>query len=64
MFFSPGDMDIINGILDSGVGREIAEARSAVANVGKMNPEGAHVYPVQLYPEKLVYFIEYLLYTC
>jgi len=49
--FSPGDMDIINGILDSGVGREIAEARSAVANVGKMNPEGAHVYPVQLYPE-------------
>ena len=49
--FSPGDMEIINGILDSGVGREISEARSAVSNVGKMNPDGAHVFPVQLYPE-------------
>ncbi|MEC1178989.1 hypothetical protein P9B03_10885 [Metasolibacillus meyeri] len=49
--FSPGDMEIINGILDSGVGREIAEARSTIANVGKMNPDGGHVYPVQLYPE-------------
>ncbi|WP_341299608.1 hypothetical protein MHB44_13700 [Lysinibacillus sp. FSL H8-0500] len=49
--FSPGDMEIINGILDSGVGREIAEARSTISNVGKMNPDGGHVYPVQLYPE-------------
>lgn len=49
--FSPGDMEIITGILDSGAGREIAEARATLANVGKMNPDGGTVYPVTLYPE-------------
>lgn len=49
--FSPGDMEIITGILDSGAGREIAEARQTLANVQKLNPEGGYIYPVTLYPE-------------
>lgn len=49
--FSPGDMSIITGILDSGAGREVAEARMVLSNVGKMNPDGGNVYPVTLYPE-------------
>lgn len=48
--FSPGDMDIINGILDSGVGREIAEARSLLANAQTRHPDGGYVYPVSLNP--------------
>lgn len=49
--FSPGDMEIITGILDSGAGREVAEARQTLANVQKLNPDGGYVYPVTLYPE-------------
>ena len=49
--FSPGDMEIINGILDSGVGREITEARTTLTNVEEMNPDGGYIYPVTLYPE-------------
>ncbi len=49
--FSPGDMEIITGILDSGTGREIAEARQALDNVRKLNPDGGYVFPVTLYPE-------------
>lgn len=49
--FSPGDMEIITGILESGSGREISEARETLANVQKLNPDGGYVYPVSLYPE-------------
>jgi hypothetical protein len=49
--FSPGDMEIITGILNSGTGREIAEARQTLDNVEKLNPDGGYVYPVTLYPE-------------
>jgi hypothetical protein len=49
--FSPGDMEIITGILESGSGRELAEARTALENVGEMNPNGGYTYPVTLYPE-------------
>lgn len=49
--FSPGDMEIINGILDSGTGRELTEARNALDNVEEMNPDGGYVYPVTLYPQ-------------
>lgn len=49
--FSPGDMEIINGILDSGTGRELTEARTALDNVEEMNPDGGYVYPVTLYPQ-------------
>lgn len=49
--FSPGDMEIINGILNSGAGRELTEARNALDNVEEMNPDGGYVYPVTLYPQ-------------
>lgn len=49
--FSPGDMEIITGILESGSGRELTEARTALDNVGELDPNGGHVYPVTLYPE-------------
>ena len=49
--FSPGDMEIIAGILESGSGRELAEARTALDNVGELNPDGGRVYPVTFYPE-------------
>lgn len=49
--FSPGDIEIINAILDSGAGREIQEARAALDQVAEMNPDGGYVYPVTLYPE-------------
>lgn len=49
--FSPGDMEIINGILDSGTGRELTEARTVLDNVEEMNPDGGYVYPVTLYPQ-------------
>jgi hypothetical protein len=49
--FSPGDMEIITGILESGTGRELAEARSALENVGELDPNGGMVYPVTFYPQ-------------
>lgn len=49
--FSPGDMEIITGILESGSGRELAEARAALDNVGELDPNGGHIYPITLYPE-------------
>lgn len=49
--FSPGDMEIINGILDSGVGRELTEARNVLDNVEELNPDGGSVFPVTLYPQ-------------
>lgn len=49
--FSPGDMEIINGILESGVGRELTEARNALDSVEELNPDGGTVFPVNLYPQ-------------
>jgi hypothetical protein len=49
--FSPNDMDIIIGILESGGGRELHEARVSLDNVSKLNPDGGYVYPVTLYPQ-------------
>ncbi len=49
--FSPGDMEIINGILDSGTGRELMEARTMLDNVEEINPDGGYIYPVTLYPQ-------------
>lgn len=49
--FSPGDMEIITGILESGSGRELAEAVATLENVGELDPNGGHVYPVTFYPE-------------
>ncbi|MGN0495236.1 MAG: hypothetical protein ACI4GW_03335 [Lachnospiraceae bacterium] len=49
--FSPGDMNIINGILNCGVGGEIENARSAMDMVEELSPDGGYVYPVNLYPK-------------
>jgi hypothetical protein len=49
--FSPNDMKIIEGILDSGSGAELEEAREILNNARKRNPDGGYVYPVTLYPE-------------
>lgn len=49
--FSPGDMEIITGILESGSGRELTEARRALDNVGQLDPNGGYVYPVTFYPQ-------------
>lgn len=49
--FSPNDMEIILGILESGGGKELYEARSIMDNVGKLNPDGGKVFPVTFYPQ-------------
>lgn len=49
--FSPGDMEIINSILDSGVGRELSEARSVLENTEELDPDGGTIFPVTLYPQ-------------
>ena len=56
--FSPGDMDCINGILESGVGREIIEARNTLSNVEELSPSGRPVYPVELYPQNWVNLLD------
>ncbi len=49
--FSPNDMKIIEGILDSGSGAELEEARAVLNNTRKSNPNGGYIYPVTLSPE-------------
>ena len=49
--FSPNDMKIIEGILDSGSGAELEEARAVLQNVRKSNPNGGYIYPVTFSPE-------------
>ena len=48
--FSPNDMKIIEGILSSGSGAELEEAREMVENARKFDPDGGYVYPVTLQP--------------
>jgi hypothetical protein len=49
--FSPNDMKIIEGILDSGSGAELEEAREVLNNARRSNPDGGYTYPVTLHPE-------------
>ena len=42
---------IAEGILDSGSGAELEEARETLQNVRKSNPNGGYIYPVTLSPE-------------
>ncbi|MDI6552916.1 hypothetical protein [Leuconostoc falkenbergense] len=49
--FSINDMRIIQGMLDTGSGVEINEARLRLSNAEKLNPDGGTVYPVSFYPE-------------
>ena len=48
--FSPSDMNIINAILNCGVGGEIEIARNTLDMVQELNPDGGYVYTVSLYP--------------
>ena len=47
---SPNDMKILEGVLDSGTGAELQEARQALNGVRKITPNGSYVYPVRLNP--------------
>lgn len=49
--FSINDMRIIQGMLDTGSGAEINEARTRLVNAEKLNPDGGTVYPVSFFPE-------------
>lgn len=48
--FSPNDMKILEGVLDSGTGAELQEARSALKKARKLTPSGDHVYPIHFIP--------------
>lgn len=49
--FSPQDMNVINAILNCGVGGEIEQARSTLSMVEELSPDGGYVYPVSLTPD-------------
>ena len=49
-FFSPNDMKILEGILSSGSGAELEEAREQVEHAKKFDPDCGYVYPVTLQP--------------
>lgn len=48
--FTPNDMKILEGILDSGSGAELQQARQTLINTQKLTPDGGYVYPVKLNP--------------
>ncbi len=48
--FTPNDMKILEGMLDSGSGAEIQEARQTLNNFKKLTPNGGYVYPVKFQP--------------
>jgi len=48
--FSDNDMKIIEGILESGSGAELQEARQTLRNFKKINPDGGYIYPVKFNP--------------
>ncbi|MFI3214255.1 MAG: hypothetical protein R3Y24_13080 [Eubacteriales bacterium] len=48
--FTPNDMKIIEGILASGSGAELEEARRMLENIRKLTPDGGYVYPVSFSP--------------
>ena len=55
--FSATDMKIVEGILDSGSGAELQEARQTLNNTRKVNPDGGYIYPVKFNPTN---WFEYL----
>ena len=48
--FSPNDMEILDGILDSGSGAELEQARQVLENTQKQTPDGGVIYPVKFNP--------------
>ena len=55
--FAPGDMDILNGVLDSGAGSELEQARMILENIQRQTPDGGIVFPVKFNPTN---WFEYL----
>ncbi|MCF0222989.1 MAG: hypothetical protein HUK20_01850 [Fibrobacter sp.] len=49
--FSPNDMKILEGVLDSGCGAELQQARETLNRIRKTLPNGGYVYPVNLKPD-------------
>lgn len=49
--FSPNDMKVLEGILDSGSGAELQEARQNIYNYRKITPNGGYTYPVEFEPK-------------
>ena len=49
--FTPNDMSILEGILDSGTGAELEQARRVLNNFGKTSPNGSTIYPVEFVPD-------------
>lgn len=56
--FSPEDMNIINAILNCGIGGEVESARSNMSMVEELNPDGGYIYPVNLYPSNWFELLE------
>ena len=50
MVFSPNDMKILEGVLDSGSGAELQESRNFLKNARKLPPTGGYIYPVRFVP--------------
>lgn len=48
--FTPNDMEILEGVLDTGSGAELQQARQTLLNTQKLAPDGGYVYPVKLNP--------------
>lgn len=48
--FAPNDMDILDGVLDSGSGAELEQAREILENIQKETPDGGVIYPVKFNP--------------
>ena len=48
--FTPNDMKILEGILDSGSGAELEQARQTLTNIQKLTPDGGYIYPVSFVP--------------
>lgn len=55
--FAPGDMDILNGVLDCGAGSELEQARLILENIQRQTPDGGIVFPVKFNPTN---WFEYL----
>ena len=55
--FTPNDMKILEGILDSGSGAELQEARNRMNNFKKLTPDGGYIYPCKFNPTN---WFEYL----
>lgn len=55
--FSPNDINAINGILESGSGEEIEQARILLRNAERLNSNGGKFYPVNMVPSN---WAEYL----